>query len=419
MLERPMALFYSPDSIGLGHMRRNSAIATALVEAVPFANALLLVGSGTGAVFDLPKGVDSIKLPSVLKTGAERWQSRTMTLSPNVAAKLRAGLIKETVATLRPDVFVVDHLPAGVWNELLPTLELIGASGGRMRAVLGLRDILDEPERICSRWQADGTYELIDRYYDHIFIYGQKSHYAAAEAYGLEARMPGKITYCGYVSAGARRQASKSGTINGVKAPDDGRKHIVVTAGGGFDAHPMMSACLGAITQIKSTWPLAATMVTGPLMPVANRERLETEAAGLPVELITWTNDLAGHFDQADLIITMGGYNSILETVSLGKPVINIPRTGPSQEQRMRARRFRELGLLDYVDLDDADRATLGTRIADALARPHAPAELFRTDGADVAARLIAEGFTKRWSAAGAARRIERVRTMGELRAAS
>lgn len=419
MLERPMAIFYSPDSIGLGHMRRNSAIATAFVEAVPFANSLLLVGSGTGAVFDLPKGVDSIKLPSVLKTGAEQWQSRSMTVSPSVACKLRAGLIKETVEVLRPDVFVVDHLPSGVWNELVPTLDFIRSAGGRTRTVLGLRDILDEPDRIRARWDADGVYDLINAYYDDVFIYGQKSHFPAADAYGLTRRARAKISYCGYVSAGARRHLTKSSTINGVRPGSDGQKRIVVTAGGGFDAYPMMAASLDAIEHVASDWTLSVTMITGPLMPARDRNLLEKRAAELPVELVTWTNDLAGHFAESNLIITMGGYNSILETVSLAKPVINIPRQGPSQEQRMRARRFQELDLLRYVDLNDASPIKLGACIAEALARPWSPAEPLRTDGAAIAAGLIAEGFTKSWSAAVVARRVERSKDPGELRAAS
>jgi len=56
--EGPCVLMYSHDTIGLGHMRRNTAIAAALVQRVPGISVLLVVGCPAGVVFDVPKGVD-------------------------------------------------------------------------------------------------------------------------------------------------------------------------------------------------------------------------------------------------------------------------------------------------------------------------------------------------------------------------
>ena len=266
MRSKPLALFYSPDSIGLGHMRRNSAIATELVGMVPGASALLLVGSGAGAVFDLPKGIDCVKLPSLQKTGMEQWRSRNLEIEPAMALRLRQGLIKEAVEVLKPDVLVVDHLPAGIWNELLPTLQMIRGWGGRTRTVLGLRDILDEPERIVSRWRDDGTYTLIDRFYDDVLIYGDADYYPTAELYGLEAHVPGKSRYCGYVTSSnvsaVPRDAAAPSRRSQMKSPA-----ILVTAGGGHDAYPMMSASIAAFRELAADQRFSATVVTGPLMP--------------------------------------------------------------------------------------------------------------------------------------------------------
>lgn len=389
MRSKPLALFYSPDSIGLGHMRRNSAIATALVGMVPGASALLLVGSGAGAAFDLAKGIDCVKLPSLQKTGLEQWQARHLEIEPAMALRLRQGLIKEAVEVLRPDVLVVDHLPAGIWNELLPTLQMIRSWGGRTRTVLGLRDILDEPERIVARWSNDGTYTLIDKYYDEVLIYGTPDHYPTSRLYGLDAHVPGKSRYCGYVTSKAVSDLART-LKDENRRPPAAKPKILVTAGGGHDAYPMMSACVAAFRELTAGCHFQATVVTGPLMPAKEQQLLRTEADGLRVKIKSWDSDLAERMAKSDLILTMGGYNSMLETVCLGRPAINIPRTGPSQEQRIRARLFQDRGLVGYADLEDMTASGLARLMRATLANGRVHDPDLPVDGAEVAAHQIA-----------------------------
>src|SRR5438874_12566441 len=62
---------YSHDGFGLGHLRRNTTIASVLARQVPDSSVLMLIGCPSGAVFKLPTGVDFIKLPSVIKRNTE------------------------------------------------------------------------------------------------------------------------------------------------------------------------------------------------------------------------------------------------------------------------------------------------------------------------------------------------------------
>ena len=60
-------LTYSHDGFGLGHLRRNTTIASVAASQVPDSSVLMMIGSPSGAGFKLPMGVDFIKLPSVVK----------------------------------------------------------------------------------------------------------------------------------------------------------------------------------------------------------------------------------------------------------------------------------------------------------------------------------------------------------------
>ncbi len=195
----PTVVMYSPDTVGLGHTRRNSAIASALVSAVPGVSVVLLVGGSVGSIFELPSGVDSIKLPSVLKTGVNDWRARSLGISKDATLRIRSGLICETIEALRPDLLLIDHLPAGIWGELLPTFETIRRLKLKTKVVLGLRDILDEPERVRRRWSEEGIYEVIARHYDAVFIYGEQRIFDTGEAYGLDVSVCDEIHYLGYV----------------------------------------------------------------------------------------------------------------------------------------------------------------------------------------------------------------------------
>jgi len=63
----PRIAIYSQDGFGLGHLRRNSVIGQHLLEALPKSKVLLFADSPVAPFFQLPQGMDHIKLPSIKK----------------------------------------------------------------------------------------------------------------------------------------------------------------------------------------------------------------------------------------------------------------------------------------------------------------------------------------------------------------
>jgi predicted glycosyltransferase len=393
MSSRPTVVMYTPDSIGLGHVKRHMAIAAEVVCQTPGASVILLVGSGVGDFFKLPGGCDIIKIPSVEKTGPDSWQPRSLSLEAPSTRRLRAGLIRETLEELRPDVFLVGHMPAGIWGELIPTLKLIRSLRFPTKVILGVRDILDDPDRIQRHWSKEGYYDFIEGYYDHVFIYGDGDIFPTADHYGLSSRIPGRFSYCGYVCSISSTEyaTGRAEGLNGFLGSGGFGPLIVITGGGGHDAHPMMSACCAALKHLDAARAVRAVMITGPLMPDDQREQLRWVADGLPVEILPWSMRLPAYLAAADLVVTMGGYNSVLETVCLGKRAINIPRraTMEGAEQSMRAALFAKLGLLTHVPLDEATPERLAATIGSLLDEPLKPRPALPLDGAKRASHLI------------------------------
>ncbi|MBK8024738.1 MAG: hypothetical protein IPK19_25775 [Chloroflexi bacterium] len=116
-------VLYSHDTLGLGHMRRNLAIAQSLIDANPKTAILMIAGAHEAGAFEMPMGVDCLTLPTLAKDSEVVYQPRTLGVGRSDLLTLRATTIRTAIVSVRPDVMIVDKVPSGVFGELLPTLE--------------------------------------------------------------------------------------------------------------------------------------------------------------------------------------------------------------------------------------------------------------------------------------------------------
>jgi predicted glycosyltransferase len=69
-------------------------------------------------------------------------------------------------------------------------------------------------------------------------------------------------------------------------------------------------------------------------------------------------------------VVSMGGYNSMLETIAAGVRSVVVPRVKPRVEQLMRARRMAAAGWTTLLEPDRLSPETLLDSIEHALAGP-------------------------------------------------
>jgi len=115
-------LFYSHDGFGLGHIRRNLAVAMALTELSSQASVLLATGYDDIHRLSLPGGVTVLKLSNLRKVTNDHYTARRMPIGSADLFVLRSALLKAAVKSFRPDVMLVDKQPLGVKKELQPAL---------------------------------------------------------------------------------------------------------------------------------------------------------------------------------------------------------------------------------------------------------------------------------------------------------
>ena len=129
---------------------------------------------------------------------------------------------------------------------------------------------------------------------------------------------------------------------------------IVAMAGGGADADELFTTLLSAVPAINAERPCVVVIVTGPFLPRAEHRKLVRLARGLPVHVIRSVHDSLTYLSAADLVIAMAGYNTTAEILTLDKPALLVPRSGPSAEQQMRAKLFADRGWVSWLPPDRA-----------------------------------------------------------------
>ena len=67
------------------------------------------------------------------------------------------------------------------------------------------------------------------------------------------------------------------------------------------------------------------------------RDLLALAEATPSVRFADFVSDLPSYTAAADVVVSMGGYNSVTEILSFGRPAVLVPRVTPRKEQLIRA----------------------------------------------------------------------------------
>ena len=341
--EHKRVLIYSHDTFGLGHLRRCRAIAHALVGAEPALSVLILSGSPIIGSFDFRSRVDFVRVPGVIKLRNGEYVSLSLDLDIEETLAMRSSIIRHTADAFDPDILIVDKEPLGLRGEMRPTLDLMRDRGTPM--ILGLRDVMDDPEALESEWERKHAVPALSEYYDEMWVYGLPQICDPLAGLELPASVRRRIVYTGYLGRTVPEAASA------VEACDfAGDEFLLVTTGGGGDGDGLVDWVLAAYEHDPGTLP-PALVVFGPFMTPDQQTAFAARAAALEkVRTLTFDARLEAWMARASGVVAMGGYNTFCEILSFDKPALIVPRTTPRLEQAIRARRAAELGLVSVLE---------------------------------------------------------------------
>ncbi len=338
---------YSHDTMGLGHVRRNLLIAKALANSALRPEILLITGAPQATAFSLPGRTSCLALPSLRKESTGEYRSHYRGVSLRSLIDFRSGTIRTAIEEFDPDILIVDKVPRGALRELDFTLEFLRGRN-RTTCILGLRDVLDEPDVVKREWKSDSLEDVIRDYYDYIWIYGDPRIYDPVQEYEFSPSIAEMVTYTGYHDQRLR--------LSKITKHEEMGPFILCLVGGGQDGARLVETFARCIPPPETQ----CVIIAGPFMPRHAQRRLERWATRYQhLKVLDFLAEPASLLNQATRIIAMGGYNTICEILSFQKPALIVPRVVPRREQLIRAERLRELGFVDVLNWDDVTPETL------------------------------------------------------------
>ena len=322
----PHIVFTSHDGYGVGHLRRNSLIARALLDADPTATVTLVTGIPRRPPWLRGDRLDVVHVPPLLKDGTGGYRNPSLSVEDAVAA--RGRIFADVVRARPPRAVVVDRHPYGTAGELRQGLTAAREGGAAL--VLGLRDIVDAPATVAAEVAGPG-WAGVEDVYDEVLVYGARDFCDHVAEYGV----PLEPQYCGWV-ADVAPPATRDLRL------------LVVAAGGGGDGSDVFRLGLDLLEH-RPSW--RAVVAAGPyadadgLTRLAGRSRRQHR-----FDVAYDTPGCAPLLATAAASVQMAGYNSTFEALAAGIRPILVPRSWPRREQLLRAERLAERGLADVVE---------------------------------------------------------------------
>lgn len=190
-------LMYAHDGRGLGHASRTIGIGLALRRLSPSLKILFLSGCKESQDLIGTAPLDWLKLPSyetIVTDGRSQGIKGNSNFDDKELGRLRGEQIKQFVRIYRPRIILADHSPQGKHRELLPALKDNISSDTRW--VLGLRGITGNVSQVRSELAAS----IFQEHYQALLWYGDTQILGTDQIEAIHQQFSITPVECGYVS---------------------------------------------------------------------------------------------------------------------------------------------------------------------------------------------------------------------------
>ena len=357
---------YCQNVLGVGHLFRGLEICRALSW-----HEVILVTGGPPVETTLPSHVRQFCLPILqMDTAFKGLISTEKDMALDQIKKVRKQKLLALFKEEKPDLFLVELFPFGrraFRFELDPVVKWLRKRRSAPCAVFcSVRDILVEKKDYIKHEAK--VVKILNRYFDQVLVHADPDLIKIRETFGPFDNISIPVKYTGYIAPQAPEEAGER--IRRQMGMEDGEKLIVASAGGGNVGSPLLAAALQAISRLQNG-NCRLQVFTGPFLDSRDFDDLRSMApAGVQVE--RFTADFVSFLAAADLSVSMGGYNTTMNILSTGVPALLWP-FATNREQRLRAQRLADRGLLTVLEDADLQADQLAALMDAKLSQPTRP----------------------------------------------
>jgi predicted glycosyltransferase len=311
------AIFFVFDSgTGIGHLRRLARIAKKLQGRF---SCLIVTGHRAAAHWFVPEECEYIHVPSwdsLLEAKALYWGRKPFIfLDKSEAIRLRNEILRGVVEAFRPDVIFVDHLPLGAYEELADIVKCTPSL-----KYLITRGVLNESENLLQLILGGEAQHYLSSHYHKVLVTSDRKVFNFSRQYNISPEIRRKTVHTGYVIESVPQDVIKKTRED--RHLDSGDVWVVASAGGGQLGEALLQGCLELARSHKD---ILFDIVLGPRTSLRWEDRGRAVIARDNLQLHKESQQLPYLHASADLVISSGGYNSLLEALQGNAKILCFP----------------------------------------------------------------------------------------------
>jgi predicted glycosyltransferase len=388
-------LFYCQNLLGMGHLVRTTELIHALTQTF---QVCLVDGGQPVAGFEVPSGIEVVQLPTLQVQVSDAAVGRELqvvgsSMSLEIVKQHRKAILIRTFDEFQPDCVITEGYPfsknKALAFEMEPFLAHVRAITRPVKVLCSLRDIIMVKEFTDRDFEEQRRCEFANQFYDGILVHSDPAIHRLENNISCVHTLTIPIYYTGYVVQSEPKGVGMSDEDK--ELLHDSQPMIVVSVGGGKLGHDLLEAVIQSASLLKEKIPHRLVIFAGPLMDEHQFQHFRSLAQGQSnVILRRFTPNLLAYLNQADLSMSLGGYNTTMNILKTGVRAMIYP-SNKDREQAIRAEKLERLELLKILYPEDLAPPRLVQTIVNNLRKTPASqrAHLLQLNGAAESAAIV------------------------------
>ena len=359
----PKILIHCQYVYGIGHLVRTLELASGLSKQF---QVFILNGGEVVPNFELPDTVKIMQLPAIYKEEkSDSLTSVDSSITLDECFQRREIIINQSVEEIKPDILVTEHFPFGLLfeSEVKVLIGKVKKVNPLTKIVCSVRDLI---ESSVGGKRDDYTCDLINNLYDIVLVHGDEKFACLSKSFPKIKNINIPIVHTGYIV----RPIPTTNKNNNFPI-------ILASVAGGRIGNELIEAIIDSHLKIKEGIKHKLILFSGAFQK--DFQKQHAKVVSLQSEDITInmfdSRKYLESLSNASLIISLGGYNSIIESVSAKKPMLVYNRefAGTNEEQNLRIKLFQKTGHLEIITQEELNEESLSNRIITKLNKLEVP----------------------------------------------
>ena len=346
----PRILIHCQYVYGLGHLVRALQLAKGLINDF---DVYFLSGGETVQGIYIDSNIHFIQLDALYKEeDSNMLSSVNEDLTTDECLSNRKKVINELLQDVRPDIVLTEHFPFGFLfeREVLNLILQAKSANHKVKFVSSVRDIIESKKGSESD---NKTVDILNQHYDLLLVHGDDKIIPLENSFSLSNKVTIRQVTTGYIIDNSLNRNKKR------------KKTILVSVAGGRIGGELKDAVINAYRIIQNEINHTLLVFNGAFGSNVEQKYINENIKYLKFDRSVFLEELS----QSDVSISLGGYNTTVESLYTGNKILIYSREflGQNFEQEIRISSLAGLGLITSLDPQDLEENKLASILLDTI----------------------------------------------------